>query len=433
MSVANTVIVGAGPYGLSIAAHLKAEGIPFQLYGTPMESWRKFMPVGMVLKSERFASNLWDPERRFTLERYSAERKIPYQPAGFPLSLKDFLDYAEWFRERAVGESIDTKIKNIRRTRSGFALEFDGAPSVEARQVILATGHMAFRVIPPEFSSLPEPFCYHSSALHDVTRFAQRDVTVIGAGQSALESAALLQEAGARVRVIVRESKLAWNAPRNGHNALKEKIMHPESGLGFGWESMAISEMPQWFRRLFPVDLRHRYVARTWGPTGAWWLRPRVEGCMEILVNHHVRTATLDQGRVRLEVQGPLVSKNDDSRNEDPKNGDSNNSGSQIGHSNNGLANNGDLPTTGLKTIWTDHVIAATGYKVDLNRIDCLAPELRQSIAREGAAPVLNSQFETSVPGLFMVGIASAPTFGPVMRFMFGAKHAAPVLARRLR
>jgi FAD-dependent urate hydroxylase len=393
MSVGNTVIVGAGPYGLSIAAHLKAAGIPFQLYGTPLESWRKFMPVGMVLKSERFASNLWDPDRQFTLERFSAERNMSYQAAGVPLSNEDFLNYAEWFRQRAVGDPIDAKVRSIRRTREGFALEFAGAPSVEAKRVILATGHMAFKVIPEEFSSLPEPMCYHSSALHDVSRFAQRDVTVIGAGQSALESAALLQEAGARVRVIVRASKLAWNAPRNGHNALTEKIVRPESGIGFGWESLAIAEMPQWFRRMFPVDLRHRYVAKSWGPSGAWWLRQRVDGCMEILLNHKVRSAKQDKGQVCLEVQSP----------------------------------------DGLKTICSDHVIAATGYKVDLDRMDWLAPELRQSIARERTAPLLDSHFETSVPGLFMVGIASAPTFGPVMRFMFGAKHVAPVLTRRLR
>ena len=393
MSVCNTVIIGAGPYGLSIAAHLKAAGIPFQLYGTPLESWRKFMPVGMVLKSERFASNLWDPDRRFTLERYSAERKMPYRPAGVPLSLDDFLSYAEWFRERAVGESMDARASSIRRTREGFELDFNGAPSLQARRVILATGHMAFKVIPEEFLGLPEPLCYHSSALRDLARFAGRDVTVIGAGQSALESAALLQEAGAQVRVLVRQNKLAWNAPRNGHNALTEKIMRPESGLGFGWESVAIAEMPQWFRRLFPVDLRHRYVAKTWGPSGAWWLRQRVEGCMEILLNHKVHLAKREEGRICLEVHSP----------------------------------------DGPKTIWTDHVIAATGYKVDLNRVDCLAPELRLSITRERAAPVLDSQFETSVPGLFMVGIASAPTFGPVMRFMFGAKHVAPVLTRRLR
>lgn len=393
MSACNTVIVGAGPYGLSIAAHLKAAGIPYQLYGTPLESWRKFMPVGMVLKSERFASNLWDPNGQFTLERYLAERRIPYQPAGDPLSLADFLSYAEWFRERAVGESIDEKVTNLRRNGSGFVLDFAGAPSVEAQRVILATGHMAFRVIPAELAGLSEPLCYHSARVHDLSGFAGRDVTLIGAGQSALETAALLAETGAQVRLIVRESQVRWNDTRNGHRSLAHKIRNPESGLGFGWESIAVSEMPQWFRRLLPMDLRHRYVAKTWGPSGAYWLKQRVEGRVEILLNCKVRQAKAEQGRVCLEVLGP----------------------------------------DGAKTVRTDHVIAATGYKVDLDRLGYLDPDLKQSIAREGGAPVLDSRFETSVPGLFIVGIASAPTFGPVMRFMFGAKHVAPVLTRRLR
>jgi thioredoxin reductase len=393
MSVGNTVIVGAGPYGLSIAAHLKAAGIPYQLYGTPLESWRKFMPVGMVLKSERFASNLWDPNGQFTLERYSAEHRIPYQPAGDPLSLSVFLRYAEWFRERAVGEPIDVKVTSLRRTHSGFVLDFAGAPQLEARRVILATGHMAFRVVPEELAGLPEPLCYHSSKICDLSGFAGRDVTLIGAGQSALESAALLHEAGARVRLIVRGNEVRWNATRNGHRALAQTIRNPESGIGFGWESFVVSEMPQWFRRLLPVDLRHRYVAKTWGPSGAYWLKQRVEGRIEVLMNCRVRQAKAEQGRICLEVQG----------------------------------------SDGVKTIWTDHVIAATGYKVDLDRLDYLGQDLKQSIAREGGAPVLNSRFETSVPGLFIVGIASAPTFGPVMRFMFGAKHVAPALTQRLR
>jgi thioredoxin reductase len=151
--------------------------------------------------------------------------------------------------------------------------------------------------------------------------------------------------------------------------------------------------MPQWFRRLLPVDLRHRYVAKTWGPSGAYWLKQRVEGLIEVLMNCKVRQAKAENGRVCMEVQGP----------------------------------------DGTTTVWTDHVIAATGYKVDLDRLDYLCPDLKQSIAREGGAPVLDSKFETSVPGLFVVGIASAPTFGPVMRFMFGAKHVAPALTQRLR
>ncbi len=393
MSVGNTIIVGAGPYGLSIAAHLKAAGIPYQIYGTPLESWSRFMPVGMVLKSERFASNLWDPNGQFTLERYSAEHNIPYQAAGNPLSLADFLRYGEWFRERAVGDPIDARVTSLRRTRTGFLLDFAGAPSLEARRVVLATGHMAFRVIPEEFASLPEPLCYHSSKIKDLSGFAGRDVTLIGAGQAALETAALLHEAGAKVRVIVRANEVRWNATRNGHRPLVQEIRNPESGIGFGWESLAVSEMPQWFRRLLPMDLRHRYVAKTWGPSGAYWLRQRVEGQIEILVNCKVLQAKAEQGRVCMQVQGP----------------------------------------DGTETVGTDHVIAATGYKVNLDRLDYLGQDLKQSIAREGGAPVLDSRFETSVPGLFIVGIASAPTFGPVMRFMFGAKHVAPALTQRLR
>jgi pyruvate/2-oxoglutarate dehydrogenase complex dihydrolipoamide dehydrogenase (E3) component len=80
-----------------------------------------------------------------------------------------------------------------------------------------------------------------------------------------------------------------------------------------------------------------------------------------------------------------------------------------------------------------DRVIAATGFRIDLDRIDYLDPALSASIEREGRAPRLDRHYQTSVPGLHIVGAASAPTFGPVMRFMFGAKHVAPTLARRLR
>jgi thioredoxin reductase len=393
MSIRDRVIVGAGPYGLSIAAHLRAAGAPFDLYGTPLESWRAFMPVGMFLKSERFASSLWDPGRRFTLERFSRERNIPYRRSGIPLSLKEFLNYAEWFRQLAVGDTVDLKVKRIRRNDNSFILDFSEGPPIEARRVILATGHMAFRRMPEELSGIPEPLCYHSAVIHELTRFSSRDVTLIGGGQSALETAALLCEVGARVRVIVRKGIVNWNPPLNGHRSLLYKARYPEAGLGSGWNSVAVSEMPQLFRRMFPVELRHRYVARSWGPSGAWWLRERVEGRFEILLNQKLRRATQDGNRVCLELEGPQ----------------------------------------GMKVVATDHVIAATGYKVDLNRLDYLDSDMRREIAHVRGAPVLNSQFETSIPGLFIVGVASAPTFGPVMRFMFGAKHVAPVLARRLR
>lgn len=394
MSVTETVIVGAGPYGLSIAAHLRAAALPYQLFGSTLESWRAFMPAGMVLKSEPFASNLWDPKREFTLQRFTTERKIPYKHSGRPLSLADFLSYAEWFRQRAVGEPNPAKVQRISRSAGEFTLEFAGHPPIKARRVILATGHMAFRYIPQELADIPEPLCWHSTRIGDVQAFAGRDVTIIGAGQSALESAALLHEAGAMVRVIARTGQLIWNpAPITKQRSFIASIRQPESGLGLGWRSVAVCELPQAFRRLFPADKRHRFVAGSWGPTGAWWLRERFEGRVKTLLNCRILSASRAGKRVRLVLEQP----------------------------------------SGPTELETDHVICGTGFKVDVDRMDILDSALRASIAREGAVPLLNAHYETSVAGLFIVGIASAPTFGPVMRFMFGAKHPARTLARRLR
>jgi FAD-dependent urate hydroxylase len=394
MSISDTVIVGAGPYGLSIAAHLRAADLPFQIFGSTLESWRAFMPVGMVLKSEPFASNLWDPGRRFTLERFAAERKLPYKHSGRPLSLADFLDYAEWFQQRAVGEPNPAKVQRIAARAGEFALEFAGQSPIRARRVILATGHMPFRYVPQELAGLPEPLCFHSTRIGDVRAFSGRDVTIVGAGQSALESAALLHEAGAAVRLIARTDHIIWNpAPNPKRRSFIDAIRQPESGLGFGWRSVAVCELPQVFRRLFPAAKRHRFVAGSWGPTGAWWLKERFENRINTILGARIRSASLAGDRVRLLVEQP----------------------------------------TGPREIETDHVICGTGFKVDMDRMEVLEAGLRSKIARESSAPLLDAHFETSIRGLFIVGIASAPTFGPVMRFMFGAKHVGPALARHLR
>ena len=394
LAMENIAIIGAGPYGLSLAAHLRAAGRPFVLLGTPLEAWRENMPNGMILKSEPFASNLWDPKRRYTLERFCQMRGISYQPTRQPLSLARFLDYAEWFRQSAVGESWQTKVTCIRRSAPGFNLEMSDGSFLEARQIVLATGHMPFRYTPPELATLPEPLCIHSSAIRDVTRYAGRDITIVGAGQSALECAALLNEAGAKVRLIVRARQLYWNE-RPVARSLRERVLAPESGLASGWKNLAVAELPLVFRVLFPATKRHRFVKGSFGPGGAWWLRERVEEQIETCLNHRIRAVETADGQVKLHVEGP----------------------------------------DGERQIMTDQVVAATGFRVNVDRLDYLDSKLRAEVAREGegVVPKLSAGFEASVPGLFIVGIASAPVFGPVMRFMFGAKHAAPIVARMLR
>ncbi len=388
-----TTIVGAGPYGLSIAAHLRASALPFEMLGTPFESWRSFMPQGMLLKSERFASNLWDPRRRYTFRRYCEAQRLSYQPVGSPLSLEQFLEYGEWFRRQTAIEPRDLKVTELRRVPGGFGLQLADGSGFVSRRVVLATGHMAFRVLPPELAHLPEPLVLHSSRIGDVRGYAGRDVCVIGAGQSALETAALLHENGARVRVLVRRDRIEWNAPSKPRPLLA-RLVQPDAGVASGWRSMAVSELPRLFRWLFAPEKRHRFVALSYGPGGAWWLRERVEGRIPILLGCHALSAEVVDGRVNLTLQ-------------------------EAGET---------------RVIETQHVIAATGFRVDIGRLPYLEPSLAQAIDREaGGIPALDSNFETSVPGLFIVGVASAPVFGPIMRFMYGAKHVAPVLVRRLR
>jgi len=392
MQSIETAIVGAGPYGLSVSAHLRAAGVAHEVFGDPLESWRDFMPRGMLLRSEPFASNLWDPKRRFTYERYLNEKNIPYRKVRDPVSIERFLDYASWFRQHAVGAVRKVKVRRIRRDNELFVLELVDGSAVQARRVVLATGHMAFRNVPAELSGLREGLCIHSTALTDLQRYAGRDVTVIGAGQSALESAALLRENGATVRLIARQERLTWNADPRPKPSWIEQLRNPDAGLGSGWQSWAVSELPFLYRRLFHAGKRHRFFLNSWGPSGAWWLRERFEGKIEALLGHQLETAREFEGRVRVTVKGPQ----------------------------------------GLREIVTDQLVAATGFLVALDRIDCLDDGLKKIIAREGPYPALNAHFETSVPDLFIVGLASAPVFGPVLRFMFGAKHAAPAVTRRL-
>jgi thioredoxin reductase len=386
------VIIGAGPYGLSIAAHLRATKQPFKIFGNALESWRTFMPAGMILKSERFASNLWDPARRFTLQRYSEIHRIPYQAVGSPLSLDVFLQYADWFRQQAVGAIHNVKVIHLARRDGGFELTLADGSHLTSRRVVLATGHMAFRRLPSQLADLPEPLVLHSTRMGDMKAYAGRDVTIIGAGQSALESAALLHEAGARVRLLARINRLEWNA-RSRPRPLPQRILAPDAGVASGWKSYAVSELPRVFRWYFPAAKRHRFVRGSYGPSGAWWLRDRVDGRVETWLDTEIESAAAVDGAVRLRVR------------------------------------RAGTP----HEVRTDHLIAATGFEIDIDRLEYLEPALRSGIARESAGiPALSSNFESSIPGLFMVGVASSPVFGPIMRFMYGAKHVAPILARSL-
>jgi cation diffusion facilitator CzcD-associated flavoprotein CzcO len=386
-------IIGAGPYGLSVAAHLRRAGVPFRIFGRPMDSWLAHMPKGMMLKSDGFASNIYDPENEFTLGKFCAERGIEYADAGSPVRLETFSAYGLAFRDRMVPELEDTLVTRVTRMRDGFLLQLEDGETVHAKSVVLAVGITHFDYVPDNLAHLPAEFLSHSARHHEVEPFRGRDVVVIGGGSSALDLAGLLHQAGGHVQLVSRKAELKFHSQPTGKpRSLWERIRHPQSGLGPGLRSRLFANSPMVFHHL-PERFRVEAVRRTLGPSGGWFIRDKVIGKVPLHLGVTPQRADIQNGRVHLMVR----------------------------------AANGDE-----REIVTEHIIAATGYRVDLQRLKFLDSDIRARLKALNGAPVLSSTFESSIPGLYFVGVAAANSFGPVMRFAFGAGFAARTLTRTL-
>ncbi|MGA2348514.1 MAG: NAD(P)-binding domain-containing protein [Candidatus Sulfotelmatobacter sp.] len=389
----DTVIVGAGPYGLSVAAHLRHQGIPFRIFGRPMDSWLQHMPKGMMLKSDGFASDIYDPEQAFTLRQFCADNGIKYADTGVPVQLETFGAYGLAFRDRMVPELEDKMVANVDRSPSGFVVRLEDGETIQARRVVLAIGITHFEYIPENLAQLPPEFLSHSARHREVEPFRGRSVIVIGGGASALDLAGLLQEAGAQVQLVTRRKELKFHTrPTGKPRSWWQQIRHPQSGLGPGMRSRFFADAPGVFYYL-PESLRLEIVRTTLGPSGGWFIRDKVIGKLPLHLSCTPQGADVQNGKVRLSIQAADGSK---------------------------------------REVVAEHIIAATGYRVDLERLKFVSPEIRSKIKVVGGAPVLSTGFESSVPGLYFAGVAAANSFGPVMRFAFGAGFAARTITRAL-
>ena len=144
----DVAVIGAGPYGLSVSAHLSARGVRHEIFGDTMSLWAKHMPVGMYLKSEGFASNLADPSGEHTLRRFCAEQGIEYGEFAVPIALDTFERYGRWFAERLVPQVRDAKVQQVSKGPAGFELTLSTGERLRARQVVLATGMTGYAHVP---------------------------------------------------------------------------------------------------------------------------------------------------------------------------------------------------------------------------------------------------------------------------------------------
>lgn len=379
----DTVIVGAGPYGLSVAAYFRSLGVPYRIFGKPMDSWAQHMPKGMLLKSDGFASNICDPEAKFTLQQFCAERGIEYHDTDVPVKLQTFTDYGLAFRERMIPELEERQVSGLERNGNGFRVTLDSGERVDARRVVLGVGITHFSYIPETFRHLPAELLTHSYTHRETAPFRGRSVAVIGGGSSAIDLAGLLHEAGSDVQLIARQHELVFHQRREvgKKRSLWQQIRRPQSGLGPGLMSRFCANSPLAFYRL-PEKTRLKIVRTHLGPSGGWFARDMVMGKLPLLLGHNPEKAEVRNGKVQIQLRAADGS---------------------------------------TREVMVDHVVAATGYKVDMERLKFMDPELRAKIKTLSESPVLSTGFESSVPGLHFIGVAAANSFGPLMRFAYGA------------
>ena len=385
MRATDVLVIGAGPYGLSISTHLRGRGIDHLIVGRSMDTWRNHMPAGMYLKSEPFGSDMSSPEAGYDLAGYSRSERIEGIGRGIPLAIERFLDYCDWYIKQLVPDVSDVTVTEIKAKNGGFLVTFADAEPVAARNVVSATGVLPHRYIASELSGLPAELVSHTSDHHRFDEFRGRRVAIVGAGSSALETAALLHEAGGEVQIIIRcpDSPVWGTKPL----PLTPLVRIRENKLCEGWKC-PLWNSPTAFRRL-PQNVRAEKARTVLGPLGAWWLRPRVEGVIEMLEKTHVRKAESSGSGVQLQLDGP-----------------------------------------GRSSLEVDHVIAGTGFHYDVANLTYLPEALRARIATFNGYPVLTRACESTVPGLYFVGAPAAFGLGPSMRFIAGTHNVAAQLVR---
>ncbi|MCU1239283.1 MAG: hypothetical protein JWO71_9 [Candidatus Acidoferrum typicum] len=383
-------IVGAGPSGLAAAAHLRSANVDLRVFGKVMEFWERHMPAGMLLRSYWEACHISDPNGDLTLDRYERARGVQLPR---PVRRDDFINYGQWFQREAVPDVDGRRVTRIEAASKCFRVMLEDGESVWAQRVVIATGVGSFAWRPRQFNAVPRTLASHSSDHCDLGRFAGLRVVVVGGGQSALESAALLHESGAAVEVIVRAPGVHWlrygtrlhTWLHNQANPLRW-ILYPPSNSNIGPPGVNwIVDTPDLFRRL-PFAVHSRIKRRAIRPAGSGWLPPRMNG-VRITTGRVIMSASPVGQQVRLRL--------DD----------------------------------GTERC-VDHIFLATGYHFDISRCTFLAPNLVRSLRLIDGYPELTAGFEASLPGLHFLGAFAVGTFGPLMSHVAGTKYAASALTR---
>jgi FAD-dependent urate hydroxylase len=380
----DVAVIGAGPYGLSAAAYLRAAGLETRVFGEPMAFWQVQMPAGMCLRSNWGASHIADPKRDLTLDEYCRQNG---NHISKPIPLERFVDYGLWYQRHAVPNLDKRSVCSVEIDARGFKLCLADGEEFTSRRVVVSGGISAFASRPAEFVAIPSALASHTSEHNDLRKFKGKQVVVIGAGQSALESAALFHEAGIQVEVIARTKTLNWVGlhPRLHHLGVISKMLYSTRDVGPAGISRLVA-MPHLFRR-FPRGFQDRTAYRAIRPAGAGWLKSRIAGVPITLGRKVLSAVAGSQLRLRLD--------------------------------------------DGTERL-VDHALLATGFRVDVSRYPFLSPSLLKQLETVYGFPVLTGGLESSIPRLHFLGKPAAWSFGPLLGFVSGAEFASNELIRSI-
>src|SRR5258708_25731542 len=363
MAACEVVVLGAGPYGLAAAAHLKAVGMDVRILGRPMEFWAEKMPAGMLLRSPRIASNISDPIHRATLDHFEASAGI--RPRA-PIPLDTFVEYGRWFQRQLLSDLDHREIVSVKRTGEDFVVSLDDGQLIRSKRVVVAAGIGPFQKVPSEFVTLPPSLVSHCYQGCKIKKFSGKRVAVIGAGQSALESAAMLQEAGASVELLARIPALRWIGQHPWLHRLGpiSSALYSTHDVGPAGISRLVAA-PNIMRRI-PLGLRDRIRIRAVRPAGSSWLPARLEK-VKLSTGRFVMAAQANGHGVELRLD-------DGTRRS------------------------------------VDHVLMGTGYTVDISRYGFLSSELLNQLVLMDGYPQLIPGFCSSIEGLYFIGATAART-----------------------
>jgi cation diffusion facilitator CzcD-associated flavoprotein CzcO len=368
------LVVGAGPYGLAVAAHARERGIDTHVVGKPLGFWTDHMPEGMYLRS----GTDWhlDASGVHTFEAFVEDRGLSGSELD-PIPIQVFLEYATWFQGQKHLVVHDRFVADLEQQDGQFVATFDDGSEIAAERVVAAPGCGYFAQVPEWASGLPTGVATHTSGVVRFDEFAGRRVLIVGGRQSAYEWAALLGEHGAeRVDIVHRH-----DLPRFERVSWRFVDDHVDATI----------RTPGWWRSLPQVE-QDRIARQFWEVgrlTLEWWLTPRLSGDrFRFRPRTHVVGATSDHG-----VTAARLSDGD--------------------------------------TVHADHVIFATGYKAEIANVPYLRRLLPGLAVVEGF-PVLDEWFQSSVGGLYFPGFPATRDFGPFFGFTKACPAAAAVIVDHL-